>query len=61
MALSIAYGLAVATIVILIILPVLLMSVNSAKRFIHWWWYDKKLSAEAVEPAFKELKYEDQN
>lgn len=60
MALSIAYGLAVATVIILIILPVLLLLSNRLKRFVHWWWYDKKLAPEVMEPAFKELKYEAQ-
>jgi multidrug efflux pump subunit AcrB len=59
MALSIAYGLAVATLIILVILPVLLLSVNRAKRFLKWWWFDQKPKPEAVEPAFKELSFEE--
>ena len=59
MALSIAYGLAVATVVILVILPVLLLLVNKAKRFAKWWWYDVKVEPELVEPAFKELEFEE--
>ena len=58
MALSIAYGLAVSTLIVLIILPILLIFSNQLKRFIHWYWYDEKLTTEQVEPAFKELKYE---
>ena len=59
MALAIAYGLAIATMVILVILPVLLMTVNEAKRFGIWWWRDEKRAPELVEPAFKELHYEE--
>src|SRR5690606_20087014 len=59
MALSIAYGLAVATMIILIILPVLLLAANNLKRFTHWWWYDKWPSAEEIEPAYQELEFED--
>jgi multidrug efflux pump subunit AcrB len=59
MALAIAYGLAVATVIILIILPVLLLATNRFRRFAHWWWYDVKLEPELVEPAYKELKFED--
>ena len=58
MALSIAYGLAFATLVILILLPVLLQTSNQVKSFAHWWWNDKSPSPEHLEPAFKELKYE---
>jgi multidrug efflux pump subunit AcrB len=59
MALSIAYGLAVATMVILVILPVLLLIVNNGKRFAHWYWYDKKPERKFLEPAYKELEYEE--
>jgi multidrug efflux pump subunit AcrB len=58
MALSIAYGLAFATIVILVLLPVLLQTSNQTKSFFHWWWNDKIPDPESLEPAFKELKYE---
>lgn len=58
MALSIAYGLAFATIVILVLLPVLLQTSNQTKSFFHWWWNDKIPDPEFLEPAFKELKYE---
>ena len=59
MALSIAYGLAFATLVILILLPVLLQTVNRCKGFIRWWWHDKSIEPEKLEPAYKELKYEE--
>lgn len=58
MAIAVAYGLAVSTVVILLVLPVLLYAVNSSKRFMAWFWYDKQLEPKEVEPAFKEMKYE---
>lgn len=61
MALSIAYGLAIATMVILILLPLLIVSFNKLKRWVHWYWYDEYPQAKEVEPAFKELEYEGDN
>lgn len=58
MAATIAYGLAVATVVILILLPVLISLMNDLGRFRAWFWNDQKLQAEEVEPAYLELKYE---
>jgi len=58
MAISIAYGIAFATILTLLLLPVLLKSFNSLKRLIHWIWEGEKVSAESVERAIKELKAE---
>jgi len=58
MAATIAYGLAVATIAVLIILPVLISISNDFSRFRIWYWTDTKPSAEAVEPAFKELEFD---
>ena len=61
MAATIAYGLGVATVIILIVLPVLISVFNDFSRFKTWYWTDVKPSAEEVEPAFQELKYEDEN
>jgi len=58
MAATIAYGLGVATVVVLIVLPVFISLSNSFSRFWGWYWNDKKLSPEEVEPAFQELKYD---
>lgn len=58
MAATIAYGLAVATVVILILLPVFISLSNDFGRFIAWFWNDKKLRPEEVEPAYIELQYE---
>ncbi|MBL7964006.1 MAG: efflux RND transporter permease subunit [Flavobacteriales bacterium] len=58
MAITVAYGLAIATFVTLIVLPTLLASLNEARRFIHWAWNGRVPAPEIVEPAVKELPYE---
>jgi len=58
MAATIAYGLAVATVVILLILPVFISLFNDFSRFKIWFWTDAKPSPEEVEPAFQEQKFE---
>ena len=58
MAVSVAYGLLIATAVNLIVLPVLLASFNDLKRFVIWYWYDRKVSPESVEPAVQEMDWE---
>ena len=59
MAITVAYGLAIATFVTLIVLPTLLASLNEARRLLGWAWNAETPSPEAVEPAVKELPYED--
>jgi multidrug efflux pump subunit AcrB len=59
MAVTVAYGLAIATFVTLIVLPALLASLNEARRLLGWAWNAETPSPEAVEPAVKELPYED--
>lgn len=58
MAVSVAYGLLISTTTILILLPVLLSLINSLRRFWQWYWNDKRVSKEAVEPAVIEKKWE---
>lgn len=58
MAITVAYGLAIATFVTLIVLPVLLSLLNETRRFLGWAWNGERPSAESVEPAVKELPYE---
>ncbi|MCK5847070.1 MAG: efflux RND transporter permease subunit [Bacteroidales bacterium] len=60
MAATIAYGLGVATIMILIVLPVLMSLSNSYSRFWAWFWRGEELSQEEVEPAYQEIKYDDE-
>ena len=59
MAISVAYGIAIATILTLIMLPVFLSAWNNIKRF-GWFVWDagEMPSAESVEPAIIEMKSE---
>jgi multidrug efflux pump subunit AcrB len=56
MAISIAYGLIVSTVLMLILLPVLLIFFNDMRVYIKWLWEGKKPSREEVEPAVKEMQ-----
>ncbi len=58
MAISLAYGLGVATFVTLIALPTMLIITNQIKVYALWLWEGKKPSAESVESAIRELKAE---
>jgi multidrug efflux pump subunit AcrB len=58
MAVTVAYGLAIATFVTLFILPVLIAALNEARRLLGWAWNAEWPTPEAVEPAVKELPYE---
>jgi multidrug efflux pump subunit AcrB len=56
MAISMAYGLAVATFNTLILLPVLLKTINGANKWTHWLWEGEKKDDEFFEPAIQEQK-----
>jgi len=56
MAISISYGIAIATVLTLVMLPLLLAVSNSIKVFIKWVITGKKVSKEEVERAIIELK-----
>lgn len=58
MAITVAYGLAIATFVTLFVLPVLIAALNEARRILAWAWNAQTPTPEAVEPAVKELPYE---
>ena len=58
MAISIAYGIAFATVLTLLLLPVMLKTFNNIKRGIYWLWEGEKIDAEHVERAIKEQKAE---
>jgi multidrug efflux pump subunit AcrB len=58
MAISIAYGIVVATFLTLLTLPILLSAFNLMKVYITWMWEGKKPSRESVERAVKELEIE---
>ncbi|WP_262485359.1 efflux RND transporter permease subunit [Cyclobacterium qasimii] len=56
MAIAIAYGIAIATVLTLIMLPMLLSVGNGLKVYTIWLWEGKKPSKESVEPAIEELE-----
>lgn len=58
MAISIAYGITAATILTLILLPVLLVALNNFRTFLIYLWEGQRPAPETVEPAIKELKNE---
>jgi len=60
MAISIAYGIIIATFLTLLTLPVLLSISNYSKVYTKWLWEGKKPSREEVERAIKELKSENE-
>ncbi len=61
MAIAVAYGMMIATYTTLIVLPVLLVMINRVRMAGYWSWNGKWPSAEQVEPAFKEIKNENEN
>ncbi len=58
MAITVAYGLAIATFVTLIVLPTFLAALNQVRRLRWWVWNAEWPTPEADEPAVKELPYE---
>ncbi|MFT5512330.1 MAG: multidrug efflux pump subunit AcrB [Bacteroidia bacterium] len=56
MAIAVAYGIAIATVLTLIVLPVILLVLNHIRVWWRHFWFGERLSNEAVEPAIKELK-----
>ena len=58
MALSISYGIGIATVLTLVMLPLLLSLSNSIKVFFKWWITGKDVTKEEVERAIIELKSE---
>ncbi|OJJ18045.1 RND transporter [marine bacterium AO1-C] len=58
MAVSLAYGLAMATAIMLILLPVLLVVFNRFNVMVLWLWQGEKPSTEVVEPAVREALHE---
>jgi multidrug efflux pump subunit AcrB len=59
MAITIAYGLVVATVLLLGLLPALLLIANYLRRALHWIWEGEWVEPELVEPAYKELHWEE--
>ena len=58
MAIAIAYGLVMATLLTLIFLPAMLKIINKIRYTKEWLFNGKKLNEEDREPAIKEIKYE---
>ncbi len=58
MAISVAYGMMIATFITLIALPVFLVMLNRIKVSLNWLWTGKRPTNEEVEPAYIELKSE---
>jgi multidrug efflux pump subunit AcrB len=58
MAISIAYGIGIGTILTLILLPMMLQMTNSLKVHLLWLWEGKRPSPEEVERAVQELESE---
>jgi multidrug efflux pump subunit AcrB len=61
MAIALAYGIVMATVLTLLVLPVLLSILNSVRRYGLWFWLGNKPSQEAVEPAIIELESENED
>lgn len=61
MAIAIAYGIAIATVLTLIMLPMLLSVGNALKVYTIWLWEGEKPSKESVEPAIEELHENDES
>ena len=58
MAISIAYGIAIATVLTLIMLPILLSFTNDLKRRVHWLIYGELLPSERFERVIKENEFD---
>jgi predicted RND superfamily exporter protein len=58
MAISISYGIGIATVLTLLMLPLLLSAINTAKANIAWLKTGEKVDKEAVERVIKEQKQE---
>ncbi len=58
MAITVAYGLMLATFVTLVVLPALIIALNDARRAVHWLWHARGATPEELEPAIKELPNE---
>ncbi len=60
MAISISYGIGIATVLTLVMLPLLLSVSNAVKVFIKWMITGKEVSKEEVERAIIEMGYEEE-
>ncbi len=60
MAIALAYGIVMATVLTLLVLPILLSVLNEVRRHGIWFWQGKKPNSQEVEPAIIELKSENE-
>lgn len=58
MAISIAYGLLIGSIILMLMLPIFLSTFNRAKVFLYWLWEGEKPSNEEIEKAVIRMKKE---
>ena len=58
MAIAIAYGLIMATLLTLVFLPALLKIINKIRYTKEWLFTGKRLNQEQREPSIKEMEYE---
>ena len=58
MAIAIAYGLVMATLLTLIFLPAMLKIINEIRYTKEWLFTGKELNEQDREPAIKEIEYE---
>jgi len=56
MAIAVAYGIGIATVLTLIVLPVILLVLNHIRVWWRHFWFGEIATNEAVEPAIRELK-----
>ncbi len=57
MAISVAFGLLAATVILLIMLPSLLVMLNRGRYYLRLFWYDEKIRFREVEPAYQETHH----
>jgi multidrug efflux pump subunit AcrB len=60
MAISISYGIAIATVLTLLMLPLLLSVVNDAKTKLKWLWTGEDIDREEVERVIKEMRAQEE-
>lgn len=61
MAIAIAYGLAIATLITLLLLPITLVSMNRLRVLIEWLFTQRKPTQEEIEPAVYEMTQDEEH
>jgi multidrug efflux pump subunit AcrB len=60
MAIAVAYGIGIATVLTLIVLPVILLVLNHIRVWWSYFWHGRNSTNEEVEPALRELKVDNE-